>query len=349
MEKKLIGKRIQKKFDSSIERVRKKGHERLTIMVIPHGHDRIFSLQLNWSMILFLSGTVFLAVVLSIYGIYWQTIKRKEIAQLKSLYGVNFNSAVTLQVNSKENIEKLEETLGSIREISEIIGIPESELAIIPDTDDSENRAAKILYTEVLKRLDMGPGTNFLPPVYSLRTLRTMMDDESPLIASVNESLNKGIGVYYSMPLGRPFQGTTAFADTSGYGLRSDPVNTYGFELHMGFDSAGAEGTPIYATAPGTVFMLYSWDPGYGNAVVIQHEHGFFTLYGHLARYLVQSGAQVQKGQLIGEMGRTGRVTGVHLHYEVWLGNGIRTDPLPFICSVDLLTPTCRAQQSQPL
>jgi murein DD-endopeptidase MepM/ murein hydrolase activator NlpD len=88
-------------------------------------------------------------------------------------------------------------------------------------------------------------------------------------------------------------------------------------------------------------------DAGYGNAVIIRHGFGFYTMYAHLQSVSVHTGMKVQKKTLIGFMGRTGRVTGPHLHYEVWKGYQNRTNPLNFICSTDLYSGICQRFNSK--
>ncbi len=99
---------------------------------------------------------------------------------------------------------------------------------------------------------------------------------------------------------------------TSEYGQR------WG-RLHAGIDIAPPAGTPIYAAAGGTV-ILSGWQDGYGNVVIIDHGGGISTLYGHQSERVAQQGQQVSRGQLIGYVGSTGRVTGPHLHFEVRAG-----------------------------
>ena len=92
--------------------------------------------------------------------------------------------------------------------------------------------------------------------------------------------------------------------------------------LH-GFDAVdiGAPtGTTMYAAAAGTVIIALqngAWNGGYGNYIVIQHDNGTQTLYGHASRVLVSPGDQVSQGEVIGKVGRTGESTGPHLHFEV--------------------------------
>ena len=104
----------------------------------------------------------------------------------------------------------------------------------------------------------------------------------------------------------------------------------------MGIDLAGPVGTPIYATADGTVTESGYNSGGYGNLIKIDHGRGIETRYGHLSKLLVSPGTRVRRGQLIGQMGSTGRSTGSHLHYEVRI-EGRAVNPVPFMKSTDYL------------
>jgi murein DD-endopeptidase MepM/ murein hydrolase activator NlpD len=116
----------------------------------------------------------------------------------------------------------------------------------------------------------------------------------------------------------------------SGFGVRNDPIIRGHRQMHWGVDFNGPIGTPIYATAPGTVVIsgaAVSGYGGYGVVVVIDHGFGHQTLYGHLSKTLVRTGQKVKRGDLIGHMGSTGRSVGSHLHYEVIL-HGERVNPV---------------------
>ena len=105
----------------------------------------------------------------------------------------------------------------------------------------------------------------------------------------------------------------------SSYGNRRDPFNGR-METHRGLDIGGLYGSIIKAPANGRV--LYArLKSAYGNLIVIDHGRGITTRYGHLSRFAVSVGDQVQKGDLIGYVGNTGRSTGPHLHYEVRLND----------------------------
>ncbi len=119
-----------------------------------------------------------------------------------------------------------------------------------------------------------------------------------------------------------------AFRFTSPFGFRRDP-KTGGRRMHSGVDFAAPSGTPLYATADGVVTSA-GWGSGYGRLVKIQHEFGIETRYAHLSRIRVKVGQRVSRGQRIGDMGASGRVTGVHLHYEVRVG-GKAVNPMIYI------------------
>jgi murein DD-endopeptidase MepM/ murein hydrolase activator NlpD len=117
-----------------------------------------------------------------------------------------------------------------------------------------------------------------------------------------------------AVPSDKPVKMNVEF--TSGFGVRSDPFHA-GAAMHPGIDLAGSYGTPIYATADGTVLRAGWNSGGYGNLVEIDHGRGITTRYGHMSAILVQPGDHVTRGQQVGRMGSTGRSTGNHLHYEV--------------------------------
>lgn len=115
---------------------------------------------------------------------------------------------------------------------------------------------------------------------------------------------------------------------TSKFGYRSSPF-TGQSSFHKGLDIAAPPGTPIYAPARGTVTAAGA-DGAYGLSVDISHGGGLSTKYGHMSKFVVKAGQAVERGQLIGHVGSTGRVTGPHLHYEVRI-NGVPTNPYAYI------------------
>ncbi len=115
---------------------------------------------------------------------------------------------------------------------------------------------------------------------------------------------------------------------SSTFGIRNDPFNGRRAR-HNGIDIPNPVGTPIYATADGTVGRS-QWVNGYGNYVEINHGNELQTRYGHMSARAVEPGQLVHRGDLIGYVGSTGRSTGPHLHYEVRIA-GAPVNPMPFM------------------
>ncbi|WP_340263314.1 DUF5930 domain-containing protein [Sulfitobacter pontiacus] len=127
-------------------------------------------------------------------------------------------------------------------------------------------------------------------------------------------------------PFANPLK--SSFRFSSPFGYRRDP-KTGGRRMHSGTDFAAGMGTPIHSTAEGVVTHA-GWSSGYGRLVKIQHEFGVETRYAHMSKLRVKVGQRVSRGQRIGDMGTSGRSTGVHLHYEVRVG-GKAVNPMIFI------------------
>jgi murein DD-endopeptidase MepM/ murein hydrolase activator NlpD len=117
-----------------------------------------------------------------------------------------------------------------------------------------------------------------------------------------------------TLPTGVPITGD--FKVTSGFGMRNDPF-TGTLARHEGLDFTAVSGTPILATADGTVTRS-GWEDTYGNIVEVTHAEGFMTRYAHISKRHVIEGQSVKRGQKIAAVGSTGRSTGPHLHYEVF-------------------------------
>jgi len=137
--------------------------------------------------------------------------------------------------------------------------------------------------------------------------------------------------VWDHTPSVRPVQFSSI---TSHYGRRTDPF-TGQLAQHRGLDFAARPGTPIRATAAGTVTDC-SRAGGYGLMVEIEHGFGLVTRYGHCSTITVRPGDKVRRGDMIGRVGTTGRATGSHVHYEI-LKSGLHMDPANFVLPTDVV------------
>jgi len=131
-----------------------------------------------------------------------------------------------------------------------------------------------------------------------------------------------------SLPAIQPLSNVDLTRMASGYGYRTDPIYKT-IKFHAGMDFTAPTGTPIYATGNGKVFKADAASRGYGNHVRIDHGYGYVTLYAHMSKINVTVGQQVERGDVIGYVGNTGKSVGPHCHYEV-RKNGNPVNPVNF-------------------
>jgi murein DD-endopeptidase MepM/ murein hydrolase activator NlpD len=105
----------------------------------------------------------------------------------------------------------------------------------------------------------------------------------------------------------------------SGFAERTDPFSGEG-AFHKGVDITAPTGTTVRTTADGIVIQAEMVSGGYGRLVIVDHGNGLHTYYAHLSKILVHAGQEVRRGEMIGQVGSSGRVTAPHLHYEVRVG-----------------------------
>jgi murein DD-endopeptidase MepM/ murein hydrolase activator NlpD len=122
---------------------------------------------------------------------------------------------------------------------------------------------------------------------------------------------DKYLDAIKDVPLGAPVPGVL----TSRFGWRKDPINGKS-AYHQGVDIRGRAGSEVLATADGIVKKV-SYDKGNGRFVLIDHGNGFNTKYAHMKKSLVKKGKIIERGQVIGLVGSSGRSTGPHVHYEI--------------------------------
>ncbi len=127
---------------------------------------------------------------------------------------------------------------------------------------------------------------------------------------------------------------------SSGFGYRTDPFHG-GAAMHAGLDFRGPIGAPIHAAAKGTVTFVGT-KTGYGNVVEISHGNGMLTRYAHMSAWRARVGQQVAAGDIIGQIGSTGRSTGPHLHFEVRIHDRA-VNPRPFLESAPHVLEEARA------
>uniref|UniRef100_A0A7C2FTI0 M23 family peptidase n=1 Tax=Thermus islandicus TaxID=540988 RepID=A0A7C2FTI0_9DEIN len=208
-------------------------------------------------------------------------------------------------------------------------------LSLEAERTKKDLEALKRAVEELRRRAGLAP-LNLLPVRYEggrgggalegWAEVRVGVLDLKRQLEELSPALERSLEVERSLPLGLPLKGHGGI--TSGFGPRPNPFGP-GWEVHDGVDFAAPYGAPVYATGSGVVAQT-GWMGPYGLAVLLDHAGGYRSLYGHLSRLGVRPGERVERGQVLGYVGSTGRSTGPHLHYGIYRG-GVAVDPRPYL------------------
>ena len=160
----------------------------------------------------------------------------------------------------------------------------------------------------------------------SLQIINNRLINQDKSFDEIEKMVNNKEQLLASIPAIQPVSNKQLERIASGFGYRTDPVYKVS-KFHAGLDFTAPTGTPIYATADGTIEKAEFNAGGFGNHVVIDHGYGYETLYGHMVRIKAKAGDKVKRGEVVGWVGNTGKSTGPHCHYEVHK-NGGPVDPV---------------------
>jgi murein DD-endopeptidase MepM/ murein hydrolase activator NlpD len=215
-------------------------------------------------------------------------------------------------------------SLGSLAsEVSAIYGLTAGRLTHLHGSAKASGKASTVAATAALKD-DTATFTDdsYYKSVETFRALENTatqglnfqsVDLRLGVRAGLSDFASLDAGISGNVPDMWPVMGPI----NSGFGEREDPVLGNGEgEFHKGIDIGSPDGTPVHAPASGRVIKA-GMGNGYGREIEIDHGNGIVTVYGHLQGFNVVEGQTVVKGEVIGFVGHSGRVTGPHLHYEV--------------------------------
>jgi murein DD-endopeptidase MepM/ murein hydrolase activator NlpD len=266
-----------------------------------------------------LAGIVCLFVLPLLIGLGARWSAHARISELQSL-----NATLQMENDSfREATGELASQVSSLQSTVDEIG---ARAIVDPEAD----RAMGRLPARVRERAMGGAPSSIASPVLSgafeapdtsFGVLRDILGVIEQRLASVRTGVERRYALASATPSIWPIAGWIS----SGFGNRRDPF-TGQQDFHSGLDISGDHGQPIQAPADGVVIEA-GYSGNYGNLITIDHGFGLATRYGHLSRFEVTPGQQVRRGQVIGNVGSTGRSTSSHLHYEV-LVNGRLTNPL---------------------
>ena len=275
-----------------------------------------------------LSGTVYNFVFLKAAREGWPIVSqlvnlvgRDELAQRDRFMRENLDAMAQKVGEVQAKLIKLE--VMSER-VSGLVGVKAEELKPLPKATQAVAAG--------------GQGGPFVPASPSAVTLEQLngivseldiqTDQHTDLFTLIESRLLEKRLESLMIPNSTPVDGPVG----SGFGFRSDPFSGRA-ALHTGLDFPTAFGTPVHAAAGGVV-LTSEFHPEYGNMIELDHGNGLVTRYAHNSKTLVKAGDLIRRGQLISEVGTTGRSTGPHLHFEV-LVDGVPQDPAKFLAGGD--------------
>ena len=306
-------KRFLKLWDSFVE----KGHEKMTVMFIPHNERKIFNFQISKFTISFFLILFLVVLVTSSYAVIRHTAVKREEQRLLVTYEDIRSHLLRFEKLTNSVSELVEEMKPEVEELYELTAGPE-EVDQIWDLDEIDKKD----YDE-LRKLQ-----NILPEeIYTIKKLQKDIICTTNTIKTVKNFVDVRSKVVRDTPSIVPNPGHI----TSLFGWRRSPFG-HGRDFHSGIDIAAPPGTEIRATAPGTILSA-GWSGGYGWMIRVQHKYGFESVYGHCQRVNCSPGQNVKKGEIVGYVGQTGNATGNHCHYEIRLGN-IPINPYPYMSRI---------------
>lgn len=314
--------------------------KRFTFVVIPDANQSVQRYSVSGLIIVLIPALIILLAICSALFIVLfsgQASNLKEVKHQLSLSESGYEEQLkdredtiaaleadvtALSAQAKHVETKMSEIAELELQLKEIAGIQESEVRISSGgitVEEGGQGGEELLLPEELN------DALAAETLQELSSMALQMDEMKPSLEATKEALLKHQRILEITPTIWPADSRKI---TSTFGVRRDPF-TGRAAVHSGLDLGGSRGDPIYAAADGVVTLSERTYP-HGNNILIDHGRGIETRYLHLNKRLVEVGAKVKKGDLIGELGNTGRSTGPHLHYEVIVG-GEHVDPMPYL------------------
>ena len=294
-----------------------------TILFLPGKLNKVRRINVSRNLIYTLTSLIFI-IILSLSWLINDYKKIKmQIPELQYLKKENRVQkihiiALTKKINHiNQNMAKLQEFERKLRVMTNLEPSKQQDQLLAVGGSNTSTLASGYQLEQVHKGLIQQMHK-------SLEALKTKTAIASISQSQLNDFLKEQKSILACTPSIRPTDGWFS----SGFGYRASPF-TNRREFHKGIDIATKIGTPIIAPADGLVVSV-AREGGLGNMVAINHGYNLKTRYGHLSKFRIKKGQHVKRGQIIGEVGNTGRSTGAHLHYEVLL-NGVPVNPLRYI------------------
>ena len=300
--------------------VMQKGKQRFTVMLIPHSEKKIFNFQISFFTLIFVTCTLGVVLVGFFLLATSYTYTNEKIVKVSQ----------DLQ-NNETTMENLKDEISGIRKAGRSFKASMDNVMRVIGNQDYLNVAGAVGGISALYVAPEETEEGNLKELADLKSMTSLMQNSVEPLDEIRKMISNYNELLADTPTLWPLKGVHGNI-TTRFGWTIHPFTHLGY-LHTGVDIAWALGTPVEATANGTVVQTgYTEDAG--NYITIQHKYGFTTRYLHLLEIVTRKGNHVNRGQTIGYLGSTGLSTGPHLHYEVRLGANY-VDPMNFL----LITP----------
>lgn len=273
--------------------------------------DDIRQIKVNSKQALLL-GSIFFCILLSI--IYFSAeilndfIYEKRIGQFRKNYGLMSDKLRYLQERLKKIDNKILDIEKKDKALRSYAGMPEIDLDIRKLGTGGNDINSNILADNIAPAIN----EELIALQLDIEKISRNVNLEFKSYESIYDKVKKDINRISKIPSIRPVKGGYL---NSSFGYRKDPIDNV-TRFHQGQDITVKTGTPIIAPADGIVKRAY-YAGGFGNHIKLDHGNGYTTLFAHLSKIKVKHGQRVNRGEIIGLTGNTGRSTAPHLHYEI--------------------------------
>ncbi len=320
-----------------------------TVMIVPHSEEATYSLRIP----LYLVQAAVVLLVLGVtgfcvlgYSYLKVAAEAREAETLRQLSRAQQEEIDALAIETQRMMEQVHAIDDLVELVTERLEIDKGEIDDALQNQSAEsNSAPASVYSNNSFNSSPPPANSAEATVESLRAYDSrysgstssggVLDRAAGNLAVLQSVVPDQVeildivGDYVDRAEAKPTMWPARGRIISGFGVRRIPYASSGYQFHTGVDILGSHGSSIWATAAGEI-VFASYRGSFGNLVIIDHGYGYETHYAHLSGFAVSVGEEVEKGQIIGYMGATGRTTGTHLHYEVHR-NGSPVNPSNYL------------------
>ena len=292
-------------------------NNKITLMYIPHNSNgKVVTLKFSKYTLLFIVTLIFIALSTFFITMY--------VSSKYSSLMINYSQAIIQNRTHVHELNKLEDESKKMKlaiielkerdqEIRSLLGFDPNYHYFSIETKNKRNRPRTYVERNIFLKVKSYVIDHF-------SEIQSDIDSQKKSQTALIFGIKSLIKNFQFIPSIWPVAGGVG----SGFGFRTNPLsgNT---QFHKGLDISSWEGAPVRSAATGVVTFA-GWEGGYGNLIVVNHQNGFITKYGHNSKLIAHYGERVRKGQVIAYVGSTGLSTGPHSHYEV-IRNGAIVSP----------------------